>query len=410
MIRIAPQPWMTAEPSRRVLAALGSARFIGGCVRDAVAGRTVADIDIATPLVPDAVMARLQAAGIRAVPTGIAHGTVTAMVGGATLEITTLRRDLACDGRHAQVIFTEDWQADAARRDLTINALSCTADGTLYDPFDGVADLTAGRVRFIGRAEDRIREDVLRLLRFFRFQGRYGRWPPDAEALAACRALAPRLPGLSGERIRAEVCRILAHDRCADVWDLMITNAVVPHLLPAATQTHRLAALVRLDAALGVGPAEDRAVVRLAALLATDRAGAEAAARRLRLSRVEHDRLLGLVAPLVAPRPGTPPADLCRALVTLRCPARFRDLMLLAAAATPEAPESVPDALRPALAMAARRAATPFPVSGHDLLMRGVPAGPGLGRCLGDLEVWWAEHNFEPGREPCLAELERRLS
>jgi poly(A) polymerase len=399
---------MVAESSRRVFAALGTARFVGGCVRDAVAGRPVADIDIATPLRPETVIARLEAAGIRAVPTGLAHGTVTALCDGTALEITTLRRDVACDGRHAEVAFTEDWLADAARRDLTINALSCTADGMLYDPFGGVADLAAGRVRFIGRAGDRIREDVLRLLRFFRFYGRYGRPPADDEALAACQALAPRLPGLSGERIRAELFRLLAHDRCAEVWDLMAEATVLPHLLPTAIRVDRLAALVRLETALGLGPADDRVVVRLAALLATDRAGAETVARRLRLSRDQHNRLIGLVAPAVAVDLAASPARLRRTLVTLESGERFRDLALLAAAATPDALESGPGALAPLLTMATQRAAVPFPVSGNDLLARGVPAGPAVGRWLADLEGWWAEQSFRPDREACLAELERR--
>ena len=417
--RIPPQPWMTAEPSRRVFEALGTARFIGGCVRDALAGRPVADIDIATPLRPETVMARLAAAGIRAVPTGIAHCTVTAVFAGTSLEITTLRRDLACDGRHAEVTFTDDWQADTARRDLTINALSCAADGTLYDPFGGVADLAAGRVRFIGRAEDRIREDVLRLLRFFRFHGRYGRPPPDEEALAACRTLAPRLPGLSGERVRAELFRLLAHDGCAAVWDLMVSASVMPHLIPAAVRVDRLTALVRLESALEPGPADhrvadghmagDRGVRRLAALLDTDRAGAGAAAQRLRLSRPERERLIGLVAPTVPVNLAESPARLRRALVAVGCAERFRDLVLLAAATTPDKPESTPQAVVPVLAVIARWTATRFPVSGTDLLALGVPAGPAIGRWLADLEGWWAGQDFSPDRDACLAEIAQRL-
>jgi len=199
--RLAPQPWMTAPETRAVVAALTAdgteVRFVGGCVRDALLGRPVKDVDIATPDRPQRVMELLARAGIRAIPTGIEHGTVTAVVGRTPFEITTLRRDVETYGRRAKVAFTDDWTADAARRDFTINALSCTPDGRLYDPFGGLADLRAGRVRFVGDPEARIREDVLRLLRFFRFYAHYGAAPPDPAALAACRALAPLLPGLA---------------------------------------------------------------------------------------------------------------------------------------------------------------------------------------------------------------------
>ncbi|PPR20610.1 MAG: CCA-adding enzyme, partial [Alphaproteobacteria bacterium MarineAlpha10_Bin3] len=192
------QPWMRTPGTQAVIAALrgGTAevRFVGGCVRDAVLGRTIAaDIDLATDAAPERVMELIRAAGHKAVPTGIAHGTVTAVIDGKPFEITTLRRDVDTDGRHATVAFTDDWVVDAARRDFTINAMSLTPDGVLYDPFGGRADLEAGRVRFVGQAHDRITEDYLRLLRYFRFHAHFGRGPPDRDALAACRARAPGL-------------------------------------------------------------------------------------------------------------------------------------------------------------------------------------------------------------------------
>ena len=187
---------MTAPETRAVLAALGAEgaapRFVGGCVRDAVLGRPVKDVDIATPDPPERVVELIERAGLKAVPTGLAHGTVTAVARGRPFEVTTLRIDVETYGRHAKVAFTDDWQADAARRDLTINALSGTPDGRVFDYFGGLADLRAGRVRFVGDPRQRIREDYLRLLRFFRFHAYYGRGAPDPEGLAAAEAFGIR--------------------------------------------------------------------------------------------------------------------------------------------------------------------------------------------------------------------------
>ena len=200
-------PWMTAPETRAVLAALtaegAEVRFVGGCVRDSVLKRPVGDIDIATPDPPRKVIELLERAGVKAVPTGIDHGTVTAVVGDSRFEVTTLRVDVETYGRRAKVSFTDDWMADAARRDFTINSLSCTPEGNIFDPFGtGLGDLGDERVRFVGNARDRVEEDLLRLLRYFRFHATFGRPPPDPDALAACRALAHRLPELSGERVR----------------------------------------------------------------------------------------------------------------------------------------------------------------------------------------------------------------
>ncbi len=187
--RIDPEPWKASPATAAVIGALtaegAAVRFVGGCVRDAVAGRAVTAIALATPAAPETGPRLLEAAGLKAVPTGIKHGTVMAVAHGEGIEVTTLRRDVETDGRHAKVAFTDDWEADARRRDFTINALFCDPDGTLYDPVGGLEDLRAGRVRFVGDARTRIEEDVLRLLRFFRFYASFGRPPPDAEALAA---------------------------------------------------------------------------------------------------------------------------------------------------------------------------------------------------------------------------------
>lgn len=402
---LSPQPWMTAPESRRVMAALGEARFIGGCVRDAVLGLPAGDIDIATPHPPDEVTRRLAAAGVRVVPTGIRHGTVTAVTGGKHFEITTLRRDIACDGRHAEVAFTDDWLADAARRDFTINALSCTAAGDLFDPFGGRADLAARRVRFIGRAEDRIREDVLRLLRYFRFYARYGDEAPDPEALAACRALAPLLPGLSGERVRAELFRLLGGPRPAAVWALLAGQGILPHLLPAATRQERLAALTVLEGACGLdGP--DRALPRLAALLDAGCDGALAVAGRLRLSVAERERLLALAAAEPAVDLRADAAVLRRQLAALGDGDLFRDLALLTAAAAGMAPGEL--ASLPALLERWRRAR--FPLGGRDALALGLAPGPEVGRLLAEVRDWWAERDFTPSHAECSAELNYRIA
>ena len=209
-LRIDP-PAFLAEPALvAVMAALPEARVVGGAVRDALAGRDVGEIDLATPRTPDQVTEALRASGIRAVPTGLSHGTVTAVAGGRGFEVTTLRRDVETDGRHAVVAFTDDWRADAARRDFTINAMSMTRSGDVFDYFGGIGDLRAGILRFVGDPATRIAEDYLRILRYFRFLARYAGGPADPAALAAIRAGVPGLARLSAERVWSELVRILA--------------------------------------------------------------------------------------------------------------------------------------------------------------------------------------------------------
>ena len=227
---LAGAPWLTAESSRKlmdVLTASGAeARFVGGCVRDALLGKIDADVDldVATGLLPDQIIERLEAAEIKAIPTGIAHGTVTAIIAGQSFEITTLRKDVACDGRHADVQFTDDFELDAKRRDFTINAMSTDRLGRLFDYFGGVEDLKAGRIRFVGNAEERVREDYLRILRFFRFYARFGRPPADQQALQACKVEAAGLARLSGERIRSEMLKLLASGNAVAALTLMSEN------------------------------------------------------------------------------------------------------------------------------------------------------------------------------------------
>jgi poly(A) polymerase len=408
--KIEPQPWMTAPETRAVVAALtaGGAelRFVGGCVRDAVAERPVTDVDLATPEPPERVIALLERAGLKAVPTGIDHGTITAVSGGMPFEVTTLRVDVETYGRHAKVTFTDDWVADAARRDFTINALSCSPEGLLYDPFGGLKDLEAGQVRFVGDARARIREDYLRLLRFFRFHAHYGRGAPDLEGLAAASDLAPHLATLSGERIRNELFRLLTAPDPVSVLDIMLARAILAPVLPEARDQGRLAAL------LHAGPPElhEDPVLRLAALLATDRDGAAGVARRLRLSRDQRERLADLAAPPAGLAVGIAPLALRRFIYRLGA-ARVRDLVLLDWAGRRSGGQRPGHGLLDeALDEVARWQPKALPVQGRDLQKLGVPSGPELGRLMAQVEDWWIAQDFHPDRKACLERLQKMVS
>lgn len=423
---LALTPRLAAPGVRRVLDSLTRpaeaesgpvpARFVGGCVRDLLLGVVADDIDIATPLPPDEVMRRLAADGIRVIPTGIAHGTVTAVpTADEPVEITTLRRDVETFGRQARVAYTDDWLADAARRDFTFNALSLGPAGDLDDPFGGEADLAAGRVRFIGDARARIVEDVLRLLRYFRFLARFGRGEADAATLAVCRDMAPSLRTLSGERVRMEVLKILGGPRPAWVWGLMVDNGVIQAVLPQLSDVPRLAALCRVAAqgretAPEAGMAGADPLPRLAALLPppVDPATVTAVAASLRLSNAERDRLRHLAAPTLAVHADLPPAARRVALYRLGA-GLYRDLLLLSLAG--EVVERGGADLRDLpslLGEAAAWVAPVFPLRGADLLAAGLPPGPAVGRVLAAVEEWWLAHDFQPARAACLEEAIRR--
>jgi len=410
--RIAPQAWMEAESTRAVIKALtaqgGEARFVGGCVRAAVLGRAVKDIDIATGEPPESVIALLQKAGIKAIPTGVAHGTVTAVIDEARFEITTLRLDVETDGRHAKVAFTDDWARDAARRDLTINAIFLAPDGQLFDPCRGLADLKEGRVRFVGDAHERIAEDVLRLLRYFRFFAEYDRPPPDAEALAACRDLAGELPKLSGERVRGELMKLLGAPGAAAVLEIMAVEGILPHVLPEAKAFALLSALCAIeDAGEAPGAAPD-GLRRLAAVLDVDGAGAEAVAARLRLSNADTDRLTALAGRAEGLGPAADAKAVRRRLYNLGADI-FRDLTLIewagAKAADADLAGTASDGYRAQLATAAGWIAPSLPVGGEDVLALGVGAGPEVGALLEGIEAWWLDEDFAPDREACLRKL-----
>ncbi|PWR23286.1 CCA tRNA nucleotidyltransferase [Zavarzinia compransoris] len=379
--------WRQSAPVRAVVAALtargGQVRFVGGCVRDALLGLEPHDIDIATADQPEAVMALARAAGLKVVPTGIDHGTVTVIADHCPVEVTTLRRDVETDGRHAVVAFTGDWAADAARRDFTINALYADPDGTLFDPVGGAADLAAGRVRFIGTPEARLAEDYLRGLRFFRFHARFAVGPADAAALAAIAAARDELRRLSAERIAAELLKILALPRAPAAVDLMAQAGVLAVLLPEAglARLHRVHALAGGDGLL-----------LLSALLPDDPAVAGAVASRLRLSRAERARMAA-AADVFDLDGGT---DALKTLIYRRGRQAVLDRLALAGR------DGEIAAVR-ALPVAA------LPVKGADLLALGAAPGPGLGRLLAGIEDWWLAAGQRPDRAACLDEARRRL-
>jgi len=408
--RLDPQPWMNAPATRSVMAALtaegGEARFVGGCVRDSVIGRPVRDIDIATHEPPERVMALLKKAGLKAIPTGIEHGTVTAVVGADHFEITTLRTDVETFGRRAEVAFTDDWAEDAARRDLTINALSLTQDGVLHDPFGGLADIEAGRVRFVGDAETRITEDVLRALRFFRFYAYYGRPPIDTEALAAVKKLAPLLPTLSGERIWGELVRLLRAPDPAAVCRLMEAHGVLSPLFPGQPWIARLAALVEVEALRGIAGEAADPLRRLAAMVRLDADFARALAARLKLSRKERVRLAAMAAAPDRIAAEAAPADSRRVIYSLGTEI-YRDAVLLRwAGERADLGRGAKDGAYAGLLDQCDSWPPPeLPVKGADALRLGLTAGPKVGRALARVEAWWIDQDFVPDRAACLARL-----
>ena len=403
MTRILPQPWMTEPATRALLDALQAAgikvRFVGGCVRDALLGRPaveIADIDLATPARPEKIMPALDKAGIKAVPTGIEHGTVTAVVPPRHYEITTLRRDVETFGRHARVAFDADWAEDAARRDFTINAIYLEPDGTVHDPVGGLADLAAHRIRFVGDAATRIAEDVLRVLRYYRFEARFGTGSGDTAARAACGAAAPRLPTLSAERVAQELIRLLGVADPVAALRMMQEDGVLAAILPEATRLDRLSRLLSLEA--GVAPGLD-ALRRLAALVDVDPHAMAAMTDRLRLSNASRDRLVGLARPL----PLDPAADTrAQRLALYRLGAdRYRDLALLITA------DGGMDRGRLAelLTLAQTWAPPTFPLAGDDVTALGIPPGPRVGQLLAELRRWWEETDFIADRAACVKKL-----
>jgi poly(A) polymerase len=373
--------WMTAPETRAVIAALGegNARFVGGVVRNALLGLDVSDIDIATPLVPDEVTKRLQAAGIKAVPTGIEHGTITAVADGKPFEITTLRRDVETDGRRAVVAFSTDWAEDAQRRDFTMNALSAAPDGEVFDSVGGVADLRSGHLRFVGDASTRIREDYLRILRLFRFHAWYGKGEIDGEALQASATLKSGLQTLSAERVQKEMLRLLEADNPMPSLRAMAATGILSEVLPGPLNLARLERLVAIDMDNFFPP---DAILRLAAL---------GAGENLKLSNAQAERLEDLATAREKIVSYLSIKEVRRQLYLLG-PKRFRDRVFLKWAEDVKASNAMQ--WRALLAMADAWAKPVFPLTGSNVMNAGVPHGPLVGRVLAEVEEWWIDSDF----------------
>lgn len=372
--------WWDRVGMRPLLTALGAddglVRFVGGAVRDQLLGLPVSDIDLATPLNPQQVIARLEKAGLKAVPTGIDHGTVTAVSHGQPAEVTTLRRDVSTDGRRATVAFTDDWKEDAARRDFTINALMADpTTGELFDYFGGISDIQDRRVRFIGEPLQRIAEDHLRILRFFRFHARFGQGAPDQASLEACTARSRDLMALSRERIADELLKLLAVTDPSPTVELMLSRGILKSVVPEieVSAVERMRRLIAAEQAAALSPAPIR---RLSALLPPDPELAERIAARLKLPNKVRKRLASAAIPVSE---GSPEA-LAYSIGTEGAV----DRLLLAG--------------REAQAMNIADWPVPrLPISGGALIERGVAQGPEVAATLRRIETRWVERDFPSG-------------
>lgn len=378
------QDWLTADATRAVMAALAAAggadcaRFVGGCVRNAVLGAPIDDVDIATVLTPEAVVKALRAAGLKSVPTGMEHGTVTAISERQPFEITTLRRDVSTDGRRATVAFTDDWAQDAARRDFRLNALYADADGLILDPTGaGYEDALAGRIVFVGEPEQRIREDYLRILRFYRFFAWYGRGAPDAAAVEACAALAEGVEQLSAERVSKELLKLLAAPDPRAAVRLMDQAGVLGRVAPQPESLTLFEAMVGISA---------DPVLRLSALLPDEAEAVRAAALKLRLSNAQRDRLVEAVAERIDPAMSEAET---RAAIWRAGRQAVEDRLYRAWASGADA-----GVVQRLLALATAWTPPKLPVGGKDLARLGLSPGPETGRLLKAFEDGWIADDF----------------
>lgn len=405
-LSVAGAEWFRRPGVQALFAALNrdghEARIVGGALRNTLLGLPVGDIDFAATALPGEIMRFAGKAGLKSVPTGIEHGTITVVVEGVPYEVTTLRRDVETHGRHATVAFTRDWATDAARRDFTINALYASADGRVVDPLGGLGDVRARRVRFINSARDRIREDYLRILRFFRFTAEYGCGPPDPEGLAACITERAGLARLSAERIRAEMLRILVSRQPMAAIEPMAETGLLTSLLGGVAYAGHFARAAAIEASLSLPPVPIR---RLAALAVRIEEDAERLTARLRLSNAEATRLTAMAALEPAIHREMEEDRARQALYRLGRRERFRDRVLIEWAKSADAETDA--AWRKLIQLPDRWTPPRFVLNGQDLVARGFKPGPEIGAALRELEAKWIASDFSLSREELLRGLER---
>ena len=396
-LRVAQRGWLKDPALRKVLGILnadGTTRVAGGAVRNALLGVPVAEVDLATTLAPEAVMAKAREAGLGVHPTGLEHGTVTIVADGRPFEVTTLRIDVETFGRHARVHFTDDWETDARRRDFTMNALYCDADGRVHDPLGGYRDLERRIVRFVGKPEARIKEDYLRILRFFRFNAQYGLGTPHSDGLKHSVRLRRNLVKLSGERIRQELWKLLAAPRAVAMLRIMKKQGITRILFGTDGETTALQRMTDIDRWLKLDPDP---LLRLHLLTG----GAQRYRDRLKLTNAEMARLKALSSAGKA-SPSLRPAERRAVLYQLGRQA-YKDSIRIAWAASMV---PVKDAGWKKLLLFEKDAALPeFPVSGADLIARGIKPGPAMGLTLKALEDWWIAAGFPEDKEQVLRRL-----
>ena len=389
---LAGAEWLTRPETRRLLEALEkdgmAARVVGGAVRNALLGEPVKDIDIATTARPEEVTRLAAEAKLKAIPTGIEHGTVTIVVNHIPYEVTTLRRDIETFGRHARVSYTTDWAEDARRRDFTMNALYCDVAGTVHDPLGAYPDLSRRHVRFIGNAHDRIREDYLRILRFFRFNAEYADGDPDPADIAATSELKDGLAQLSGERVRVELLRLLQAPGAARAVDAMNKVSILTCILGDAADPRLLDRLAAVEDALGLSPDP---LLRLGALTLARPGSALRLRDRLRISNNEYERMARMAMSDRAFDPDSPDAT-AHAFIYRHGADAFRDGVLLAWTRSTDPPDS--QARQSRATLTERWTPPELPIRGADVLELGVKPGPDVGRIVSAFEDWWISAGF----------------
>jgi len=403
-LSVADAEWFQRTELQRVFAALNSegheARIVGGALRNTLMKLPIGDVDFAVTAEPEEMMRLAEAAGLKTVPTGLSHGTVTIVVDGMPFEATTLRHDVETDGRFAKVAFTREWAADASRRDFTINALYADADGRVYDPLgEGIADIQAGRIRFIGRPVDRIHEDYLRILRFFRFTAEYSRTNVDPAGLEACIDGKDGLAQLSAERVRTELLRILAAENPMLALEPMAESGILELILGGKARLPVFARLAAIEAHLNLHAYPVR---RLAALAVAGPVDARRLAKELKLSNAESASLKHMGAPEPEIHPALSKVEQRHLLYRLG-PERYDDRVLIAWSCSDA---SVDDKEWLSVSTLPKRWTPPeFSISGEDLIARGFKPGPELGKALRELEERWIASNFKLSKDKLLADL-----